>query len=169
MVTMLVVLIFLCVFFATAFIVNKLEKIFSAYESMRPEVDKSSNIELTADQFIKFYELFPDNFQISDRNHLIYISDESYEEYDKMARVVDAYIFPDFQYIKLKKASDYYKVYNYLMQEKKREKNREQYATQEKFIKEMRKKTAFEVEKANKTIKTAEDVFKTILNQTEKS
>ena len=33
----------------------------------------------------------------------------------------------------------------------------------------MREKTAQEVEKANKTIKTAEDVFKIILNQTEKN
>lgn len=64
---------------------------------------------------------------------------------------------------------EYDKVDKYFKNKEKQEGKAKQCAVQANFLKEMREKTAKEVEKASNTIKTAEDVFRTILNQTEKS
>lgn len=176
MVKMFVVLIFLCTFFATAFIVAKLAKISSIYEFMSPP-SSASCIELTADQYILFHELYPQNFlleRIPYHKYLIYISDKSYEEFEQKIKKYRSSSFlyrlkPNYEYIKLKTPRDYDKVDKYFKNKKEQEERAKQCAVQAEFLKDMKAKTAQEVEKANKTIKTAEDVFKTILNQTEKS
>lgn len=176
MVKMLIVLIFLWAFFATAFIVAKLAKISSIYEFMSPPKGFSC-IELTADQYILFHELYPKNFLLEKtpcHKYLIYISDKSYEEFEqKKKECLNSYFLyrlkPNYEYIKLKTAIDYDKVDKYFENKKEQEERAKQCAVQAEFLKDMKAKTAQEVEKANKTIKTAEDVFKTILNQTEKS
>lgn len=175
---MLVVLIFLCTFFATAFIVSKLGKISAIHEFMSPP-SSASCIELTANQYILFHELYPKNFLLERtpfHKYLIYISDKSYEELEKKKKQytgASAYLLdslePNYEYIKLKTAIDYDKVDKYFKDKKEQKERAKQLAVQAEFLKDMKAKTAQEVEKANKTIKTAEDVFKTILNQTEKS
>lgn len=143
------------------------------YESMSPP-NWASCIELTADQYILFHELYPRNFLY--HKYLIYISDKSYEEFKekKKRQYIGRYLFnnslePNYEYIKLKTPRDYDKVDKYFKNKKEQEEKAKQCAVQVEFLKDMREKTAQEVEKANKTIKTAEDVFKTILSQTEKS
>lgn len=178
MVKMLIVLIFLCTFFATAFIVVKLENISSAYESMSPP-SWASCIELTANQYILFHELYPKNFLLKRapcHKYLIYISDKSYEEFEKKKKQyasASAYLLnslkPNYEYIKLKTPRDYDKVDKYFKNKKEQEERAKQCAVQAEFLKDMKAKTVQEVEKASKTIKTAEDVFKIILNQTKKS
>lgn len=176
MVKMLVVLIFLCTFFATAFIVAKLAKISSIYEFMSPP-SSASCIELTADQYILFHELYPQNFlleRIPYHKYLIYISDKSYEEFEQKIKKCRSSsslyrLKPNYEYIKLKTLRDYDKVDKYFKNKKEQEERAKQCAVQAEFLKDMKAKTVQEVEKANKTIKTAEDVFKIILNQTEKS
>lgn len=178
MVTMLVVLIFLCTFFATAFIVAKLGKISAIHEFMSPP-SSASCIELTANQYILFHELYPKNFLLKrtpGHKYLIYISDKSYEEFEKKKKQqytnISVYMSSseqNYEYIKLKTSRDYDKVDKYFKNKKEQEERAKQCAVQAEFLKDMKAKTAQEVEKASKTIKTAEDVFKTILNQTEKS
>lgn len=171
---MLVVLIFLCTFFAAAFIVDKLGKISAIHEFMSPP-SSASCIELTANQYILFHELYPKNFLLERtpfHKYLIYISDKSYEEFEKQEKQytnISVYLEPNYEYIKLKTAIDYYKVDKYFKDKKEQEERDKQCAVQAEFLKDMKAKTAQEVEKASKTIKTAEDIFKTILNQTEKS
>lgn len=174
MVKMLIVLIFLCTFFAAAFIVDKLAKISAIHEFMSPP-SSASCIELTANQYILFHELYPENFLLERtpfHKYLIYISDKSYEEFEKQKKQytnISVYLEPNYEYIKLKTAIDYYKVDKYFKDKKEQEERDKQCAVQAEFLKDMKAKTAQEVEKASKTIKTAEDVFKIILNQTEKS
>ena len=76
---------------------------------------------------------------------------------------------PNYEYIKLKTPKDCDKVDKYFKSKKEQEERAKQCAVQAEFLKDMKAKTSQEVEKANNTIKTAEDVFKIILNQTEKS
>lgn len=165
-------------FFTAAFIIAKLAKISSIYEFMSPP-SSASCIELTANQYILFHELYPKNFLLKRtpcHKYLIYISDKSYEEFEKKKKQytnISVYLLnssePNYEYIKLKTARDYDKVDKYFKNKKEQEERAKQCAVQAEFLKDMKAKTAQEVEKANKTIKTAEDVFKTILNQTEKS
>lgn len=147
------------------------------YETMDPPKDYSC-IELTADQYILFHELYPKNFLLKNtikRKNLIYISDKSYEEFErkKKKECTNLYFFgrlePNYEYIKLKTPTEYDKVDKYFKNKEKQEERAKQCAVQAEFLKEMRVKTAQEVEKASNTIKTAEDVFKIILSQTEKS
>ena len=153
--------------------VNRLDDL---HETMDPP-NYYSCIELTADQYILFHELYPKNFLLEktgSRKNLIYISDKSYEEYErKKKEYTNSYFWyelkPNCEYIRLKTPEEYDKVNKYFKNKEKQEEKAKQCAVQAKFLKEMREKTAQEVEKASNTIKTAEDVFKTILNQTEKS
>ena len=146
------------------------------YETMDPPKYYSC-IELTADQYILFHELYPKNFLLEktgSRKNLIYISDKSYEKYEQEEKeCTNSYFWyklkPNCEYIRLKTPEEYDKVDKYFKNKKEQEKKAKQCAVQAEFLKEMRAKTAQEVEKASNTIKTAEDVFKTILNQTEKS
>lgn len=151
-------------------------KLIDLYISMSPP-NGFSCIELTANQYILFHELYPKNFLLEKtvyHEYLIYISDKSYEEFEeKKKQYARAYLLnslePNYEYIKLKTPKDYDKVDKYFKDKKEQEERAKQCAVQAEFLKDMREKTAQEVEKASKTIKTAEDVFKTILNQTEKS
>lgn len=153
--------------------VNRLDDL---YETMDPP-KYCSCIELTADQYILFHELYPKNFLLKEngsRKKLIYISDKSNEEFEqKEKEYANSYFLswlnPDYEYIRLKTPEEYDKVDKYFKKKKEQEEKAKQCAVQANFLKEMREKTAQEVEKASNTIKTAEDVFKTILNQTEKS
>ena len=146
------------------------------YEIMDPPKYYSC-IELTADQYILFHELSPKNFLLKEtisHKYLIYISDKSYEEFEreKKERANSCFLSrlePNYEYIRLKTPEEYDKVDKYFKNKKKQEEKAKQCAVQAEFLKEMRAKTAQEVEKASNTAKTAEDVFKTILNQTEKS
>ena len=153
--------------------VNRLDDL---YEAMDPP-KYCSCIELTADQYILFHKLYPKNFLIKRTSYfkyLIYISDKSYEEFErKKKECTNSYFLnrlePNYEYIRLKTPKDCDKVDKYFKSKKEQEEKAKQCAVQAEFLKDMREKTAQEVEKANKTIKTAEDVFKIILNQTEKS
>ena len=146
------------------------------YETMDPPKYYSC-IELTADQYILFHGLYPKNFLLKEtgsRKNLIYISDKSYEEFEQKKKECTYSYFlnrlePDYEYIRLKTPEEYDKVNKYFKNKEKQEEKAKQCAVQANFLKEMREKTAQEVEKASNTIKTAEDVFKIILNQTEKS
>ena len=146
------------------------------YETMDPPKYHSC-IELTADQYILFHKLYPKNFLIdrtSSFKYLIYISDKSYEEFEQKKKECTSSYFlnrlkPNYEYIRLKTPMEYDKVDKYFKNKEKQQEKAKQCAVQAKFLKEMRAKTAQEVERASNTIKTAEDVFKIILNQTEKS
>lgn len=156
----------------------EINRLSDLYESMSPP-NGFPYIELTADQYILFHELYPKNFLLKRtpyHKYLIYISDKSYEEFEKKKKQytnISVYLFspsePNYEYIKLKTSRDYDKVDKYFKDKKEQEERDKQCAVQAEFLKDMREKTAQEVEKASKTIKTAEDIFKTILNQTEKS
>lgn len=158
--------------------VEEINKLSNLYESMSPP-NWASCIELTADQYILFHELYPKNFLLKRapyHKYLIYISDKSYEEFEKKKKQytnISIYLLnssePDYEYIKLKTPRDCDKVDKYFKNKKEQEEKAKQCAVQAEFLKDMKAKTAQEVEKANKTIKTAEDVFKILLNQTEKS
>lgn len=179
-----VILIVLCVCVILA-IINKIleflieiNRLSDLYESMSPP-DGFPCIELTADQYILFHELYPKNFLLKRtpyHKYLIYISDKSYEEFEKKKKQqytnISVYLSssePNYEYIKLKTAIDYDKVDKYFKDKKEQEERDKQCAVQAEFLKDMKAKTVQEVEKASKTIKTAEDIFKIILNQTEKS
>lgn len=156
--------------------IKEVNRLSDLYEAMDPPKYYSC-IELTADQYILFHELYPKNFLLEktgSRKNLIYISDKSYEEYEQEKKeCTNSYFLnrrkPNYEYIRLKIPEEYDKVDKYFKKKEKQEKKAKQCAVQAEFLKEMRAKTAQEVEKASNTIKTAEDVFKTILNQTEKS
>ena len=152
--------------------IKEIDRLDDLYESMSPPKGYSC-IELTADQYILFHKLYPKNFLIKFK-YLIYISDKSYEEFErKKKECTNSYFLnrlePNYEYIRLKTSRDYDKVDKYFKSKKEQEEKAKQCAVQADFLKDMKAKTAQEVEKANKTIKTAEDVFKIILNQTEKS
>lgn len=157
-------------------IIKETNRLIDLYESMSPP-NGFSCIELTADQYILFHELYPKNFLLEKtpcHKYLIYISDKSYEEFEKKKKeCYSSYslvrLKPNYEYIKLKTSRDCDKVDKYFKNKKEQEEKAKQCAVQAEFLKDMRAKTAQEVEKASKTIKTAEDVFKIILNQTEKS
>ena len=156
--------------------IKEINRLSDLYETMDPPKYYSC-IELTADQYILFHQLYPKNFLLKETIHhkkLIYISDKSYEELEQKKKECTYSYFlnrlePDYEYIRLKTPTEYDKVDKYFKNKEKQEEKAKQCAVQAKFLKEMRAKTAQEVEKASNTIKTAEDVFKTILNQTEKS
>ena len=158
--------------------IKEIDRLDDLYESMSPP-SWASCIELIANQYILFHELYPKNFLLKRtpyHKYLIYISDRSYEELEKKKKQyvgASAYLLnslePNYEYIRLKTPRDYDKVDKYFKDKKEQEERAKQCAVQAEFLKDMRAKTAQEVKKANKTIKTAEDVFKTILNQTEKS
>ena len=152
--------------------IQEVNRLCDLYETMDPPKSYSC-IELTADQYILFHKLYPKNFLIKFK-YLIYISDKSYEEFErKKKECTNSYFLnrlePNYEYIRLKTSRDYDKVDKYFKSKKEQEEKAKQCAVQAEFLKDMREKTAQEVEKANKTIKTAEDVFKIILNQTEKN
>lgn len=157
-------------------VIKEIDRLIDLYESMSPP-NGFSCIELTADQYILFHELYPKNFLLEKtpcHKYLIYISDKSYEEFEKKKKECRSPYFldrlkPDYEYIRLKTSRDYDKVDKYFKNKKEQEEKTKQCAVQAEFLKDMKAKTAQEIEKANKTIKTAEDVFKTILSQTEKS
>ena len=156
--------------------IKEIDRLDDLYESMNPPKGCSC-IELIANQYILFHELYPKNFLLEKtpcHKYLIYISDKSYEEFEqKKKECLNSYFLdrlkPDYEYIRLKTSRDYDKVDKYFKNKKEQEERAKQCAVQAKFLKEMRAKTAQEVERASNTIKTAEDVFKIILNQTEKS
>lgn len=158
--------------------IKEINRLSDSYERMSPP-NGALCIELTADQYIIFHNLYPKNFLLERtpyHTHLIYISDKSYEEfkqkkkqYARASTYLLNFLKPDYEYIKLKTPRDCDKVDKYFKNKKEQEERAKQCAVQAEFLKDMKAKTAQEVEKANKTIKTAEDVFKIILNQTEKS
>ena len=156
--------------------IKEIDRLDDLYESMSPPKGCSC-IELIANQYILFHKLYPKNFLIEKTPHfkyLIYISDKSYEEFEQKKKECTSSYFlnrlkPNYEYIRLKTPMEYDKVDKYFKNKEKQEEKAKQCAVQANFLKEMRKKTAKEVEKASNTIKTAEDVFKIILNQTEKS
>ena len=156
--------------------IKEIDRLDDLYVSMSPPKGCSC-IELIANQYILFHELYPKNFLLEKtlcHKYLIYISDKSYEEFErKKKECTNSYFLdrlkPDYEYIRLKTSRDYDKVDKYFKNKKEQEERAKQCAVQAEFLKDMKVKTAQEVEKANKTIKTAEDVFRTILNQTEKS
>lgn len=156
--------------------IKELNRLGDLYERMSPP-SWASCIELTADQYILFHELYPKNFLLEKNiynKYLIYISDKSYEEFEQKKKDCrSSYsldrLKPNYEYIKLKTSRDCDIVDKYFKNKEKQEEKAKQCAVQAKFLKEMRAKIAQEVERASNTIKTAEDVFKIILNQTEKS
>lgn len=158
--------------------IKEINRLSDSYERMNPP-NGALCIELTADQYILFHELYPKNFLLERtpyHKYLIYISDKSYEELEKKKKQyadASAYLLnslkPDYEYIKLKTPKDCDKVDKYFKNKKEQEEKAKQYAAQAEFLKDMKTKTTQEVERASNTIKTAEDVFKIILNQTEKS
>ena len=155
--------------------IQEANRLCDLYETMDPPKYYSC-IELTADQYILFHELYPKNFLLEntiERKNLIYISDKSYEEFErKKKEYPNSYLIgrkPNYEYIRLKTPTEYDKVDKYFKNKKEQEEKAKQCAVQADFLKEMREKTAQEVEKASNAIKTAEDVFKIILSQTEKS
>ena len=156
--------------------IKELNRLGDLYERMSPP-SWASCIELTADQYILFHELYPKNFLLEKNiynKYLIYISDKSYEEFEQKKKDCrSSYsldrLKPNYEYIKLKTSRDCDKVDKYFKDKEEQEERAKQCAVQAEFLKDMKAKTAQEVEKASKTIKTAEDVFKIILNQTEKS
>lgn len=179
----MVIIVVLCICIILAIIVTKIrdfikeiKRLGNLYESMNPP-DWAFCIELTADQYILFHKLYPKNFPLEETDYhkyLIYISDKSYKEFEQKKKECRSpyslnKLKPNYEYIKLKTPRDYDKVVKYFKNKKEQEEKAKQCAVQAKFLKDMREKTAQEVEKASKTIKTAEDVFKTILSQTEKS
>ena len=182
MIKVIIVVLLICVIPAVVIakiidFIQEANKLDDLYETMDPPKDYSC-IELTADQYILFHELYPKNFLLKEtisHKYLIYISDKSYEEFErKKKEYINSYFFsgleePNYEYIRLKTPEEYDKVDKYFKNKKGQEGKAKQCAVQAEFLKEMREKTAKEVEKASNTIKTAEDVFKTILNQTEKS
>ena len=181
MIKVIIVVLLICVIPAVVIakiidFIQEANRLDDLYETMDPPKDYSC-IELTADQYILFHELYPKNFLLKEtisHKYLIYISDKSYEEFErKKKEYINSYFFgslePNYEYIKLKTPTEYDKVDKYFKNKEKQEERAKQCAVQAEFLKEMREKTAKEVEKASNTIKTAEDVFKTILNRTEKS
>ena len=156
--------------------IKEVNRLSDLYETMDPP-KYYSYIELTADQYILFHQLYPKNFLLKktiSHKYLIYISDKSYEEFEREKKErTNSYFLsrlePNYEYIRLKTSEEYDKVDKYFKNKEKQEEKAKQCVVQAEFLKEMRAKTAQEVEKASNTIKTAEDVFKTILNQTEKS
>ena len=181
MIKVIIVVLLICVI--SAVIITKIIdfiqeaiRLSDLYEIMDPPKYYSC-IELTADQYILFHELYPKNFLLKktiSHKYLIYISDKSYEEFEREKKErTNSYFLsrlePNYEYIRLKTSEEYDKVDKYFKNKEKQEEKAKQCVIQAKFLKEMRVKTAQEVEKASNTIKTAEDVFKTILNQTEKS
>lgn len=181
MIKVIIVVLGICIILAVIItkildFIEEANRLDNLYETMDPP-KYCSCIELTADQYILFYELYPKNFLLKETVHhknLFYISDKSYEEFEQKKKECTYLCFlsrlePDYEYIKLKTSRDYDKVDKYFKDKKEQEERAKQCAVQAKFLKEMREKTAQEVEKASNTIKTAEDVFKTILNQTEKN
>lgn len=156
--------------------IKETKRLNDLYETMDPP-KYCSCIELTADQYILFHKLHPKNFLLEETSYfkyLIYISDKSYEEFERKKKESTHSYFsnrlkPNYEYIRLKTSAEYDKVDKYFKNKKEQEGKAKQCAVQAKFLKEMRAKTAQEVERASNTIKTAEDLFKTILNQTEKS
>ena len=182
MIKVIIVVLLICVIPAVVItkimdLIKEIKRLDDLYESMSPPKGCSC-IELIANQYILFHELYPKNFLLEKtpcHKYLIYISDKSYEEFErkKKKECTNLYFFgrlePNYEYIKLKTPTEYDKVDKYFKNKEKQEERAKQCAVQAEFLKEMREKTAKEVEKASNTIKTAEDVFKTILNQTEKS
>lgn len=156
--------------------IKEANRLSDLYEIMDPPKYYSC-IELTADQYILFHELYPKNFLLEktgSRKNLIYISDKSYEEFERKKKEYANSCFligrkPNYEYIRLRTPAEYDKVDKYFKNKEKQEEKAKQCAVQAEFLKDMREKTAQEVERASNTIKTAEDVFKIILNQTEKS
>ena len=181
MIKVIIVVLLICVIPAVVItkimdLIKEIKRLDDLYESMSPPKGCSC-IELIANQYILFHELYPKNFLLEKtpcHKYLIYISDKSYEEFEqKKKECLNSYFLdrlkPDYEYIRLKTSRDYDKVDKYFKNKKEQEERAKQCAIQAEFLKDMREKTAQEVEKANKTIKIEEDVFKTILNQTEKS
>ena len=181
MIKVIIVVLLICVIPAVVItkimdLIKEIKRLDDLYESMSPPKGCSC-IELIANQYILFHELYPKNFLLERtpcHKYLIYISDKSYEEFEqKKKECLNSYFLnrlkPDYEYIRLKTSRDYDKVDKYFKNKKEQEERAKQCAIQAEFLKDMREKTAQEVEKANKTIKIEEDVFKTILNQTEKS
>ena len=181
MIKVIIVVLLICVILAVVIakiidLIKEIKRLDDLYETMDPP-KYCSCIELTADQYILFHKLYPKNFLLEKtpcHKYLIYISDKSYEEFEqKKKECLNSYFLdrlkPDYEYIRLKTSRDYDKVDKYFKNKKEQEERAKQCAVQADFLKEMRAKTVKEVEKANNTIKTAEDVFKTILNQTEKN
>ena len=156
--------------------IKETDRLSDLYESMSPP-NISPCIELTANQYILFHELYPKNFLLEKAlyyKYLIYISDKSYEEFEQKKKECRSpyssdKLKPNYEYIKLKTPRDCDKVDKYFKNKKEQEERAKQCAVQAEFLKDMRAKTTQEVEKASNTIKTTEDAFKTILNQTEKS
>lgn len=181
MIKVIIVILLICVIPAIVItkitdFIKEINRLSDLYETMDPPKYYSC-IELTADQYILFHELYPKNFllkEIGSRKNLIYISDKSNEEFEQKEKEYAnscflSWLKPDYEYIRLKTPEEYDKVNKYFKNKEKQEEKAKQCAVQAKFLKEMRAKTAQEVERASNTIKTAEDVFKIILNQTEKS
>ena len=181
MIKVIIVVLLICVIPAVVItkiidLIKEIKRLDDLYETMDPPKYYSC-IELTADQYILFHELYPKNFLLEKttyHKYLIYISDKSYEEFEQKKKECRRpysldMLKPNYEYIKLKTPKDCDKVDKYFKSKKEQEEKAKQCAVQAEFLKDMREKTAQEVEKANKAIKTAEDVFKIILNQTEKS
>lgn len=181
MIKVIIVVLLICVIPAVVItkimdLIKEIKRLDDLYETMDPPKYYSC-IELTADQYILFHKLYPKNFLIKRTScfkYLIYISDKSYEEFEREKKErTNSYFLnrlePNYEYIRLKTPKDCDKVDKYFKSKKEQEEKAKQCAVQADFLKDMKAKTAQEVEKANKTIKTAEDVFKIILNQTEKS
>lgn len=181
MIKVIIVVLLICVIPAVVIakiidFIKEIKRLDDLYETMDPPKDCSC-IELTADQYILFHKLYPKNFLIDRTSffkYLIYVSDKSNEEFERKKKEYANSCFlnrlkPNYEYIRLKTPMEYDKVDKYFKNKEKQEEKAKQCAVQAKFLKEMRAKTAQEVERASNTIKTAEDVFKTILNQTEKS
>ena len=181
MIKVIIVVLLICVIPAVVIakiidLIEEIKRLDDLYETMEPP-KYCSCIELTADQYILFHKLYPKNFLIKRTSYfkyLIYISDKSYEEFErKKKECTNSYFLnrlePNYEYIRLKTPMEYNKVDKYFKNKEKQEEKAKQCAVQADFLKDMRAKTTQEVEKASNIIKTAEDVFKTILNQTERS
>lgn len=181
MIKVIIVVLLICVIPAVVItkimdLIKEIKRLDDLYETMDPPKYYSC-IELTADQYILFHELYPKNFLLEKttyHKYLIYISDKSYEEFEQKKKECRSpysldKLKPNYEYIKLKTPKDCDKVDKYFKSKKEQEEKAKQCAVQAEFLKDMRVKTAQEVERASNTIKTAEDVFKIILNQTEKS
>lgn len=136
---------------------KEIDRLNNLYESMSPP-SWASCIELTADQYILFHELYPKNFLLEKNiynKYLIYISDKSYEEFEQKKKDCRSpysldKLKPNYEYIRLKTSRDCDKVDKYFKDKKEQEERAKQCAVQAEFLKDMKAKTAQEVEKANK-------------------
>ena len=122
--------------------IKEIDRLDDLYESMSPPKGCSC-IELIANQYILFHELYPKNFLLEKtpcHKYLIYISDKSYEEFEqKKKECLNSYFLdrlkPDYEYIRLKTSRDCDKVDKYFKSKKNKRKKLNNVRFKQNFLK----------------------------------